>query len=139
MKAAFCAGDFPVLCLSQVGQEGHNFQNAGCLLHLDLPWVQTGLEQRLGRAARPGARHEHIHTYIPYITGGGIEHVVSILAARAAEHHQLLDGFEGVTARESAVASQLGDITAQVASSKQEAGYAATAARLRVAAAVFGH
>ena len=39
---------------------------------------------------------------------------------------------------ESTIATQLGAITGQVAASKDQAGYAATAARLRVAAAVFG-
>ena len=138
IKEAFCAGEFPVLCLSQIGHEGHNLQVAGCLVHIDLPWVQTGLEQRVGRAARPGARHHHLHTYIPYIRGGGIEHVVAVLASRAAEHHLILDSFEGVAANQSTVANQLGSITAQVADSKHDAGYAGTAARLRVAAAVFG-
>jgi hypothetical protein len=37
-----------------------------------------------------------------------------------------------------AIATPLGAITGQVAASRDEAGFAATAARLRVAAAVFG-
>ena len=138
LKRRFTAGEFPVLCLSRVGQEGHNLQNASVLCHLDLPWLPTGLEQRVGRAARPGAARPHVQTYIPYIRRGGIEHVVSVLAARGAEHHQILDSFEGVHAAESTVATQLGQITGQVADSKDDAGYAATAARLRVAASVFG-
>ena len=99
----------------------------------------SGLEQRVGRAARPGAARAHVQTYIPYIRRGGIEHVVSVLAARGAEHHQILDSFEGVHAAESTVATQLAEITGQVADSKDDAGYAATAARLRVAASVFGN
>jgi len=138
LKQRFGAGEFPVLCLSQVGHEGHNFQNASCLVHVDIPWLQTGLEQRVGRAARPGARRGWVQTYIPYVKGGGIEHVVSVLAARAAEHHQILDSFEGVNAADSTVATQLGQITSQVAATKHDAGFAATAARLRVAAGVFG-
>jgi SNF2 family DNA or RNA helicase len=55
LKARFTAGEFPILCLSRVGQEGHNLQNASVLCHLDLPWLPAGLEQRVGRAARPGA------------------------------------------------------------------------------------
>ena len=62
-----------------------------------------------------------------------------MLAARGAEHHQILDSFEGVHAAESTVATQLSEITGQVADSKDDAGYAATAARLRVAASVFGN
>jgi hypothetical protein len=51
-----------------------------------------------------------VQTYIPYIRRGGIEHVVSVLAARGAEHHQILDSFEGVHAAESTVATQLSEI-----------------------------
>ena len=70
-------GEFPVLCLSRVGQEGHNLQNASCLTHLDLPWTPAGLEQRVGRAARPGSARGWVQTYIPYISGAGVEHIVS--------------------------------------------------------------
>ena len=71
LKRRFTAGEFPVLCLSRIGHEGHNLQNASVLCHLDLPWLPTGLEQRVGRAARPGAARAHVQTYIPYIRGGG--------------------------------------------------------------------
>jgi Helicase conserved C-terminal domain len=138
LKRGFTAGQFPVLCLSPIGQEGHNLQAASVLVHLDLPWVPNGLEQRVGRAARPGSARGCVQTYIPYIKGGGIEHVVSVLSPRGAEHHQILDSFEGVQAAESTVATQLSEIVGQVAESKDDAGYAATAARLRVAASVFG-
>src|SRR3954470_8816398 len=118
--------------------DGHNFQNASTIVHLDLPWLQTRLEQRVGRAARPGAVRGAVQTVIPYIRRGGIEHVVSVLARRGAEHHQILDSFEGVRAAESTLAAQLATITGEVAASKNDAGYAGTAARLRVAASVFG-
>ena len=138
LKHRFCAGEFPVLCLSKIGHEGHNLQNASVLTHLDLPYVPTGLEQRVGRAARPGAKRNWVQTYIPYIKGGALEHVVSVLSPRSAESHQILDSFDGVAANESTIALQLGEITGQVADHKDESGYAATAARLRVAASVFG-
>ncbi len=103
------------------------------------PAVAAGPEHRgVLKVVAPGAARGHVQTYIPYIRRGGIEHVVSVLAARGAEHHQILDSFEGVRADESTVATQLGEITGQVADSKDDAGYAATAARLRVAASVFG-
>jgi len=138
LKRRFTVGEFPVLCLSRIGHEGHNLQNASVLTHIDLPWVPTGLEQRVGRAARPGSARGWVQTYIPYIKGGGIEHVVSVLSPRGGEHHQVLDSFEGVAANESTIATQLGQITGQVADAKDHAGFAATAARLRVAASVFG-
>ncbi len=138
LKRRFVAGEFPVLCLSKVGQQGHDLQNASTLVQLDLPWTPTGLEQRVGRSARPGNTRGYVQTFIPYIKGGGVEHIVKILAGRGGEHHLLLDSYEGVAASQSTVATQLGAITTQVADSKQDAGYAGTAARLRVAAAVFG-
>ena len=138
LKRAFTAGEFQTLLLSPVGKEGHNLQRASVLCHLDLSWTPTGLEQRVGRAARPGARRSALATYIPYVRGGAIEHVVSVLAPRGGEHHQILDSFEGVPASESTIASQLGEITGQVAEQRAEQGWAATAARLRVAASVFG-
>jgi superfamily II DNA/RNA helicase len=141
LKRGFTAGEFPVLCLSRIGQEGHNLQNASVLTHLDLPWLPTGLEQRVGRAARSGSARGWVQTYIPYINyikGGGIEHIVSVLAPRGGEHHQVLDSLEGLAASESTTATQLGQITGQVAEHRAELGWAATAARLRVAASVFG-
>ena len=79
-----------------------------------------------------------MQTYIPYIKGGGVEHIVKVLSGRGGEHHQILDSYEGLTAGESTIAGQLAAITTQVADSKHAAGYAGTAARMRVAASVFG-
>lgn len=138
LKARYITGEFPILMLSPVGNSGHNLQNASQICHYDLPWVQTGLEQRVGRSGRLGNTRGYVGTTIPYIKGGGIEHIVKVLADRSAEHHQLLDSFEGVQASESTIATQLGAITSQVADNKDAAGYGGDAARLRVAAAVFG-
>jgi hypothetical protein len=138
LKRAFQAGEYPVLCLSKVGQKGHNLQGASSIVHYDLPWLDVDLEQRVGRAVRAGSKHAYVSSYIPYIRGGGIEHVVSMLAPRGAEGHNLLDGFEGVSASKSVVAGQLGDIASKVSVSKQAEGRKQAAARLRVAAAVFG-
>ena len=124
--------------LARSGTRAITCRTASVLTHLDLPWVPTGLEQRVGRAARPGAAKGWVQTYIPYIRGGGVEHIVSVLSPRGAEHHQILDSFEGVRASESTIATQLGAIAGQVADSKNDAGFAGTAARLRVAASVFG-
>ena len=68
-------------------------------------------EQRVGRAARPGAARGWVQTYIPYIRGAGVEHIVSVLSPRGAEHHAVLDSFEGVAANQSTIATQLGQIT----------------------------
>ena len=76
-------------------------------MNLDLPWVPTGLEQRVGRSARPGNARGYVQTYIPYIKGAGVEHIVKVLAERGGEHRLILDSYEGVAASESTIATQL--------------------------------
>ena len=58
--------------------------------------------------------------------------------SRGGEHHQVLDSYEGVAAADSTIATQLGQITGEIAEHKDAAGYTGTAAKLRVAANVFG-
>ena len=106
-QGRFTAGEFPVLCLSRIGQEGHNLQSA------PVSAISTSRGSRpassSGSGGPPGrARGAQVQTYIPYIRGAGIEHVVSVLAPRGGEHHQILDSFEGVAAAERTVATQLG-------------------------------
>ena len=136
---ASSAGEFPVLCLGPVGARGPQPpERLGDRATSTCRGCRPASSSASGAPPGPARGPGYVQTYIPYIRGGGIEHVVSVLAPRGAEHHQILDSFEGVKRRESTIATQLGAITGQVAASKDDAGYAATAARLRVAAAVFG-
>jgi superfamily II DNA or RNA helicase len=138
IKLRFTNGELPILCLSRIGHEGHNLQVASGMVHLDIPPVPDGIEQRVGRAERIGSPHASVWTSMPYITGGGTEHMIRIAAPRGGENHQILDAPEGVSAEESTIAKQLSAITSQVAENKEHEGYIATAARLRVAARIFG-
>ena len=138
IKRRFTAGELPILCLSSVGSEGHNLQVANGMVHLDVPPVPDRLEQRAGRIDRIGSPHASVWTSIPYIVGGGTEHMVKIAAPRGGANHQILDAPEGVDAEESTIAKQLGVITSQVAENREQEGYLSTAARLRVAARIFG-
>lgn len=139
LKQAFHNGSIDVLLLSPIGREGHDLQCAGTVVHYDMPWLSTQLEQRIGRVVRPGSKHAAVQTFQVYIRGGAIEHITGILATRSAESHLILDSYDGAhAANESTLALQLGELTAQVADNKAAEGYEATAARLRVAAAVFG-
>ena len=75
-RTPFTAGEFPVLCLSRIGHEGHNLQNASNLVP---PRSAVGADRP--RAARrpcrtPRAARGWVDTYIPYIRGGGVEHIV---------------------------------------------------------------
>lgn len=134
----FEQGDHQVLLLGPVAQTGFDLQHAGAMCHLDLPWTPTPLSQRLGRIERPGSQHSELHQWIPYLAGGLIPHVVGLLAPRAAEAHNLLDGISGVAGRDTAEGAALGEIAAEAVAAKQEEGQEQTAARLAVAASVFG-
>ncbi|MGA2929597.1 MAG: helicase-related protein, partial [Solirubrobacteraceae bacterium] len=61
LKRRFTAGEFPVLCLSRIGHEGHNLQNASVLCHLDLPWLPSGLEHFVVRTRlTQSVRHRRV-------------------------------------------------------------------------------
>lgn len=46
--------DCRVLVSDELGGEGRNFQNASALIHFDLPWSVSRVEQRIGRLDRVG-------------------------------------------------------------------------------------
>jgi len=57
--------------------EGVNLQDAGVVIHLDLPWTHAMLVQREGRALRMHSPHRAVHVY----TLGPDEHVAAVLRA----------------------------------------------------------
>lgn len=52
-----------LLLTTDILSEGMNLQDAGVVVHLDLPWTTALLTQRVGRAARVGALHGEVHVY----------------------------------------------------------------------------
>jgi superfamily II DNA or RNA helicase len=52
-----------LLLATDLVSEGLNLQDAGVVVHLDLPWTAARLAQRVGRVARVGSRHEQVHAY----------------------------------------------------------------------------
>ncbi len=52
-----------LLLATDLLSEGVNLQDAGVVVHLDLPWTAARLEQRLGRVARLGSQHSRIFAY----------------------------------------------------------------------------
>src|SRR5690606_32841154 len=49
-----------VLLATDVAAEGLNLRSAARIVHYDLPWTPIRLEQRDGRALRPGSLHPDI-------------------------------------------------------------------------------
>jgi hypothetical protein len=52
-----------LLLTTDLMSEGVNLQDAGVVVHLDLPWTAARLEQRLGRIRRMESRHNLVHSY----------------------------------------------------------------------------
>jgi superfamily II DNA or RNA helicase len=52
-----------LLLTTDLLSEGVNLQDAGVVVHLDLPWTAARLEQRLGRVRRLGSIHQCVHGY----------------------------------------------------------------------------
>jgi hypothetical protein len=52
-----------LLLTTDLLSEGVNLQDAGVVMHIDLPFTNARLEQRAGRVARIGSPHEEIHSY----------------------------------------------------------------------------
>ncbi len=57
------AHDVTLLLTTDLLSEGVNLQDAGMVIHMDLPWTPARMEQRLGRVARFGSRHETVHPF----------------------------------------------------------------------------
>lgn len=55
--------DIRVLVTTDILSEGVNLQDASVVIHLDLPWTAARMEQRIGRVARLGSRHETVTSY----------------------------------------------------------------------------
>ena len=53
-----------LLLTTDLLSEGVNLQDAQVVVHLDLPWTPARMEQRVGRVARMGSRHKHVHVHL---------------------------------------------------------------------------
>lgn len=57
-----------VLVSDELGGEGRNFQIADWIVHVDLPWTPSRIEQRIGRVDRLG-RAGVVTSVVPFATG----------------------------------------------------------------------
>ena len=139
LKHAFTGGEFPVLCLSRIGARGPQPAERS-VPHAPRPAVAARRASSSASAA-PRARAPRAagcRPTSPTSAAPGSSTSSRSSPPAAPSTTPCSTRFEGVAANQSTVATQLGQITGQVADAKQDAGFAATAARLRVAASVFG-
>jgi hypothetical protein len=58
------AESIDLLLTTDLLSEGVNLQDAQIVVHLDLPWTPARMEQRVGRVARMGSGHKHVHVHL---------------------------------------------------------------------------
>ncbi|MGZ3555073.1 MAG: helicase-related protein [Gemmatimonadaceae bacterium] len=58
------AESIDLLLTTDLLSEGVNLQDANVVIHLDLPWTPARMEQRVGRVARMGSQHKHVHVHL---------------------------------------------------------------------------
>ena len=63
IKKLLESGEISILLCSEAASEGINLQSADKLINLDVPWVPSMLEQRIGRIARLGQESEEVRIY----------------------------------------------------------------------------
>ncbi|RKH15185.1 helicase [Corallococcus sp. CA053C] len=84
-----------VLICTEVGGEGRNFQFAHHLVHYDLPWSPSTVEQRIGRLDRIGQAHPvDIHVFDP--AGTLASDVLMLLADAVGVFGETVGGLDAV-------------------------------------------
>jgi hypothetical protein len=73
-----------LLLATDLLSEGINLQDAGVVIHLDLPWTPARMEQRLGRIARVGSTYERVQAYAihPPMSADYIARIEAILRSK---------------------------------------------------------
>ncbi len=89
LKARVRDGSLALLLGTDAASEGLNLQRLGTLVHIDLPWNPTRLEQRKGRIQRIGQRHAEVWVANLRYRGSVEDRVHELLSVRLAAIHEL--------------------------------------------------
>jgi superfamily II DNA or RNA helicase len=81
--------------------EGVDLHDASLLIHLDLPWTASRLEQRVGRLRRLGSPHGRIlvRVFVPPVDGDRIVRVVEALLQKARLSDRLVGSDDALAFR----------------------------------------
>jgi hypothetical protein len=80
-----------LLITTDLLSEGVDLQEASIVIHLDVPWTQARIDQRIGRLARMGSRHDRVMSYsmIPSERADRFLHELEIIARKSGLAAQL--------------------------------------------------
>ncbi|MDQ6611548.1 MAG: SNF2-related protein, partial [Gemmatimonadota bacterium] len=96
-----------LLLTTDMLSEGVNLQDAGTLVHLDLPWTDAARAQRVGRLVRIGAQHDvvHVHSIAPPAGAERTLRIVDTLRRKARLSVQFVGADHSLAGNRSAAAS----------------------------------
>jgi hypothetical protein len=96
------AENVSLLLTTDLLSEGVNLQDAGVVIHLDLPWTPARMEQRLGRIARIGSRHTAVTSYAihPPASAEAIARLEETLERKMRRAEVLVSEFPSLTSLE---------------------------------------
>lgn len=99
VKAPARAHAVTLLLATDLLSEGVNLQDAGVVIHLDLPWTPARMEQRLGRVARMRSRHERVSSYVirPPASTETLIHLERVLRDKMRESRPIVDVFPSLS------------------------------------------
>lgn len=88
-RVASRADAVSLLITTDLLSEGFNLQDAGVVVHLDLPWTPARIHQRVGRVARIGSTHERVHSYAfhPPASAEAVIRIEAILETKLTHVH----------------------------------------------------
>lgn len=88
-----------LLLTTDLLSEGVNLQDAGVVVHLDLPWTPARMEQRLGRVARMGSSHDCVYSYVirPPANAETLIKLERVLTEKAKEASNVVDVFPSLS------------------------------------------
>lgn len=88
-RKASRANAVSLLITTDLLSEGFNLQDAGVVIHLDLPWTPARVQQRVGRVARIGSRHRRVHSYAfhPPASAEAVVRIEKILETKLTHVH----------------------------------------------------
>jgi superfamily II DNA or RNA helicase len=88
-RAASRANVVSLLITTDLLSEGFNLQDAGVVIHLDLPWTPARVQQRVGRVARIGSPHQCVRSYAfhPPVSAEAVVRIEAILDTKLTHVH----------------------------------------------------
>jgi hypothetical protein len=88
-----------LLLTTDLLSEGVNLQDAGVVIHLDLPWTPAKMEQRLGRIARVGSLYERVQSYaiLPPLSADEVVRIEAILRHKMKVAGTIVTNFPSLT------------------------------------------